>query len=351
MRGIVVLSCLIFSVANAQITVTTADFGSLDDTIRYSETPDVWGLDPTGTGANLTWDFSVMMPVSQRVDTLYGVAETGFANMAVFGNPFDQPHLASWGKVDLSFDAGGVVPVDDAFGFYKKNSGAFEYVGAAANVMGIPIPAGADTIETVYPLPLNYNDQYNGTRYIEISVPSLGYFSQYRTVQSYVEAWGTLITPYGSFQTLKVRKEIDEVDSIYVDSLGFGFNIPRPHVTEYHWLANGKKLPVMIYSDLGIGGATIEYQDSLRSTLGINDDSNSWLQVYPNPVNELMNIEGFAGGETVMLVASDGRLVYNVRNSVLGRFQINTGSLPSGAYHLLVINEGGFISRKVMITR
>ena len=73
----------------------------------------------------------------------------------------------------------------------------------------------------------------------------MGYYGQSGHRVNLVDGWGTLITPFGTFQTLRVISTIDAIDTVYNTSLSAGTNIPRPLKYEFKWLATGKKIPVL----------------------------------------------------------------------------------------------------------
>ncbi len=353
MRPIVALLLVFYSSTHAQVTINDADFGAANDTIRFSEVlTDSWGLSVTDTGTALTWDFSMMFPDYQKIDTLYSVSSTGTLNQIVYNNPFSQSYKASWARKELAIDLGSFIPLEDILGFYKIKPDAFNYVGASVEVYGFAAPAQADTIEMVYPLPLNYHDNYNEKRYVQAEIPDLLYFDQYKVIESYTEGMGTLITPFGTFQALKVRKEIDETDSLFIDTLGFGFSIPQPHVTEYHWLVPGMKLPVMVYTDRGAMGASISYQDSIRDvpTLNIPEKSALKANLYPNPVNNILYLDFSVKPDYFEVYSVSGSFIYR-ENPKMARVQMNTSDLAEGMFIVHAVSGTTRFIRKFIVER
>jgi hypothetical protein len=55
-----------------------------------------------------------------------------------------------------------------------------------------------------------------------------------------VDGWGLLTTPFGSFNTLRVKTIITAHDSLFLDTLGFGFGISVPQQIEYKWIGKGE---------------------------------------------------------------------------------------------------------------
>jgi hypothetical protein len=118
----------------------------------------------------------------------------------------------------------------------------------------------------------------------EISVPDMGYLLSSKFRKNTVDAWGTLSTPFGTFQTLRVKTEIEEYDSLYSDSLGFGIPVTRNY-KEYKWWANGFPEPMLLITEEGMI-VNASYIDSVRSTFLEVPETRSarkCFTVYPNP--------------------------------------------------------------------
>jgi gliding motility-associated-like protein len=87
---------------------------------------------------------------------------------------------------------------------------------------------------------------------------------------------GTLLTPFGTFNALRIKSTLQISDSIYLDTLGFGITIPRQTIVEYKWLGAGKKIPLLevdVTNALLGNGFTVDrvnWQDTLRAPLQIS---------------------------------------------------------------------------------
>ncbi len=83
---------------------------------------------------------------------------------------------------------------------------------------------------------------------------------------------------------------------------------------------------------------------------GISELNNLFLHVYPNPVGNVLQIEtnGLFGKEAQVLIYSmDGKQVFKTGYS--NRMHINTETLPSGMYSLVVFDEKNYVREKVLI--
>ena len=242
---------------SAQIVIQQTDMPIPGDTFRVSMTSTI-PVDFTRTGQDTVWDFSMLEAMVQRVDTFVGATATPPEYWPVF-TPILVTNLAA-PRGNNDFFPG--LPVSQYYIFYKNSSTAFTDVGFAFKVMGVPIPARYDVPDKQYQFPLGTTSSWASISSVSFGIPGMFYFHTYRARSSFVDGWGTLITPFGSYETLRVRSDLDQNDSIYIDSLGFGIGVER-NITEYKWLAIQMGIPVLqINSDGLMVSAT--YQDSVR---------------------------------------------------------------------------------------
>jgi len=62
----------------AQITITNADMPNLNDNILISVNTSLANFHPDSTGANYTWDYSKLIPDSQRYVNFVSAATTPY---------------------------------------------------------------------------------------------------------------------------------------------------------------------------------------------------------------------------------------------------------------------------------
>lgn len=242
--------------ALGQIVVDQTDMPVSGDTLRVSITNVV----PIGfeqTAMDTIWDFTSLQPISQRVDTFVNVTQTPLLYQFIF-TPGIVANLAS--PRNGSFLPG--VAVTDGFTFFHNTASAFSDVGSAFTVEGLPFPARYDIPEKIYAFPMNQGNAWESISTFAINVPELVYFSTQRHRTSFVDGWGELKTPFGTFQTLRVKAIIQEHDSVYIDSLQIGFPFTR-NIIEYKWLAKQKGIPVLTVTQEG-SMVTATYRDIPR---------------------------------------------------------------------------------------
>ncbi len=320
--------------AFSQITITSADMPSAQDTVRISVKTSLAGFDPNQTGAGFTWDFSSLVPDSQRVvdcvrpiNTAYGLYYGFLATYGIYNYSPDQ----------FPFSLIGTPPTN-VYDFYKKNSSFLAIVGQGMTIGGQAIPAIYQPADRVYKFPMNYGDQDTSVSGFGAPIPGFGYYRKEQTRVNEVDGWGTLITPFGTFNTLRVKSTLSIMDSIYLDTLGFGFNIPRQNIIEYKWLANGLDLPVLEidgtedFFGLNFTVDRVNWQDSLWAPIGITFTKQNTCAI----VSEGSLAANVAGGKKPLAYQwSTGDTTTSINN------------LPPGIYTLTVTDYYGQVKQAI----
>ncbi|HTX87756.1 MAG TPA: T9SS type A sorting domain-containing protein, partial [Bacteroidales bacterium] len=151
------------------------------------------------------------------------------------------------------------VPVTHPLTFFHNGSAGYSDVGFAVTMMGIPVPLRYDNPELIYSFPLTTGSTWSSQSSVSIALPGLGAYYTSRQRSGVADGWGTLVTPYGTFQVIRVKSVLEEFDSIYIDSLGTGIPVHRS-ITQYQWLGKGQGVPLLEIDQEG-PGATAYYRD------------------------------------------------------------------------------------------
>jgi hypothetical protein len=278
-----------------QITITNQDLPSAGDTFRVSIGVIDPIIDPVPSGAAFTWDFSMLQYTNQDIDTFVTVGSTGitysfvFADVAFNNNRANQ---ATKGMFNLPPIPLGTITVSDVVAFYYKSTTEYRQSGYGAAINGIGVPIPFTNKDRIFELPMNYGNSHISNSDFQLTIPNLGYYGHDQVRESEVDGWGTLITPYGTFDVLRVKALITPHDSIFADTLGFGFGFDLAQTIEYKWMGAVQGIPLLqINTTLDpFGGETvtsIRYRDSLRTTgIGENPiDIGASVNLFPNPSN------------------------------------------------------------------
>jgi len=294
--------------ATAQISINSTDFPAAGSSFRLSLADTLLALDPEPTGEAFTWDFSFLEPLSQSEENWVTPFETNILYFFLFGTS----NLAQ----EVSVPEIPGLELTDAFNFYQRNSGNFSQTGLAGLFTGIPIVISFEDADRIAAFPLNYGDTDSDASAFEFEVPTIAALREERQRESEVDGWGTLITPFGSFEVLRHKSIVNIRDSLS-GSLG-EFVLARQTI-EYRWLGAGSGMPLLQIDVQEVAGASvisrIAYQDSLRSDeppVGLQNQATSGWSLSPNPTFGNSLLRGQLNSDAVLafqLLDASGRLI------------------------------------------
>lgn len=353
------LSISSISLINAQISLIEADFLTSADTARVSNTVDNT-IDFETTGANSTWDFSYLTANSQKLIQPQDVSTGGFLVDLQFGGGAGKWQADFFRSLELPLDqAGQLLPVNiqDSYRFIQTNEDSISYVGIGLKIEDNIIGFRSDTIEKAYDFPIEYQDAYSSVGHTVADFNPFfdGIFIQNRQRVSEVDGHGTLMTPFGTFNVLRMHHQIDELDSLFINLQGFEqwipLDLPRTHI--YEWWAKDQMVPVMQITTQEINGdetvSSIEYRDEY---LGLDASLSEFeldFSIYPNPANEVMNINAKSPLNKVLVFDNKGTLVYEENSIDELETAVNTSHFKSGAYIIQVHAQGQVVRKKIII--
>ena len=336
----------------SQITINQGDMPQVGDTIRLSKTFDIGTINYTQTGNDYTWDFSSLFPLTQSVDTFVSVQETPWVYKIVF---FLSSNLA---KPSQDFDLIPGFQVTDVYEFYKNSSSDFRLVGNGITLNSIPIPNKFEEPDIIFRFPLYAGNIDSSFSTHEFDIPGIGYLGGWKKRVNHADGWGTLITPYGTFETIRVKSDIIQYDSIFIDSLGIGFPVLWDY-TEYKWLGNDFGLPLCTVSDDGII-SDVTYIDSVRSLFtGVVTKNivDSKISIYPNPVKDKINVEVVVNNPDeieILLKSITGETIQQLYKGKQTEkvfkqtFSIDSDKLSKGIYFLKIKTNEKIYARKII---
>lgn len=353
--------------AQTAITITASDMPNANDTVHVSVVnPNdfITVPSPTSTGASYTWDYSSLSPDVQQ--------DEAFDSPLNFTSPYNflfNPFNTSYGRNNYEFAS---IPLPNAdisaaYDFFKESSSQLKQIGAGYIINNMPIPFLYSEDDIIYEFPMTFSSTSTCNYKYGLDIPNTGYYGQSGTRTNVVDGWGTLTTPFGNFQTIRLKSTVAAVDTVYNNSLAFGANIPRPLKHEYKWLANGMKIPVLKIETTVINGnetiSNVRYMDSTRSDVpqvGIAENTTIRFKssVYPNPcVNEFTVTYQLQRTIEVKMVLTDviGKTVsaLTVEGKTPGKHKetILTTDLIPGIYFLTLQADSYQEIQKVVITK
>lgn len=274
----------------AQITISNNDMPSVNDIYHISITTNLQGNDPALSGTNYLWDYSLLQSTTQRSDTFVSVTSTPFAYQFFFNNIVLYPnHKADYAIKGQNFNF-QVVSFNNVFDFYKNSISQYANVGFGANINGIPSSTRRIPVDVQYVFPLNYNNTNTSNSEFLVTIPTVGDYGQSQERIDTIDGWGSVITPFGTFNCLRIKSILNITDTLYTSQFGMGLSFPRPQQIEYKWIATGSGVPVLKITTT-VGGSQVEYQDNLL--VGIEEIKSNPINfsLFPNPAKEYVILD------------------------------------------------------------
>lgn len=258
---------LISSISFAQISIVSSDMPRQNDTMRFSvAATGITANQAAKTGIDTIWDFSNLRASSQDVEKFFAPSATPYALQ------FGIINAATYGiKDDALNQLGGLgggagFSLENVYAFYRNSTAASVLVGRGITVSNIPLALNLNPRDTIFKFPLNFRDI--DTTYFSGSttIPSLGGISQQGRRINVVDGWGTIKTPYGEFNCIRIKTTITETDTITIATIKLP--IPNNRII-YTWYSKNQRYPILeITQTTGLAGAlTIKYKDFFRPEL------------------------------------------------------------------------------------
>lgn len=252
--------------AIAQITIRDSDMPQNGDSLRYS----VAFLDTAvllnyqTPGANQIWRFDSLQSIRQEVRR--------------FVNSNQTPYNAVQNRIsEKLLDTLAIGPINfyDVYDFYQNNPSDFSNTHRGLSVptgLSWPLPTSLKLSPTfsdkdeIYQFPLNYLDRDSSTFAFTFGNTALGvYYASNGYRINEVDAWGSLITPYDTFNCIRVVTDLVRFDSVSVAGTAFGIST---HTRQYKWLTPQLGIPAMEVDGIVLGNLFIPtnviYRDSAR---------------------------------------------------------------------------------------
>lgn len=337
----------IHSLNYAQIQLNSTDFATGGDTVRISQANDN-SYDYSSTGAAYTWDFSSLIPTSQLVkDYRSLVGAPAFINF-VFGtfapvNYQSNYYIESTAIPVAQLSSFLPVTIDNIFQFTKISTSAVSSTGFSMVVNGNDLPFKSDTIEKRFLLPLDYGNSNFSRGYTKVDFnPTFdAIWIQHRTRTTEVDGYGVLTTPFGVFNTLRVKHDITEIDSLYtilpfVGATWIPLPIPLSH--EYEWWANNEKFPILKFITNIVGGnevvTGIEYRDVNRNLDAGLSELRMDLFMFPNPVMNELTVNCSEIIEAICIFDANGAKVFDKNGINESQISIDVTKFKTGSYQI-----------------
>lgn len=344
------------AMAQTPITLTRADFpkptanSPLPDSVLYTTANGANTTAETINGVSQSWS-EAGLTGSTAYQSFVPMSATPLVfQLAFLSCDYAQP-LVNGGTFGSGTTGGSL---SDAYEYYDYSNSKLQIKGFGANItisgVAAPLPALYSSPDVIYVFPITYGNKDSSNSSFNISLPltlpaplnnvTVTVKRTQKRVNE-VDSWGSISTPAGTFDVLRVVSNIDRVDSFKTSF----FDIGTPtNPIEYKWLAAGKKIPVLQINGNNVAGTFTKTTTTFWGAGAIpqatsNEISNlNTLLAYPNPVIENATITfslKIASTVDVEVVSITGEKVANFHfNKQAGTFSemLPLQTLKSGNY-------------------
>jgi hypothetical protein len=266
--------------------------------------------------------------------------------------------IAFYGKANLvspreNMNMGGV-SISNSFNFFQKSTNDFRLVGYGGETSGTPIPVVFDNPDIIYRFPMSYGNIDSSYSSWNINVPGTGYLAEELYRNNEVDGWGTIKTPYGQFNCIRLKSTVFQEDSVFLSNTGFGIKLPQ-YYTVYTWIAKNMKFPIMTATvpQNIVGQVNISYMDSIRQFVSNNPSTaiyDNTLKIYPNPANTDVRIDfNTKGNYTISIISSSGKSVYSKQFINKSSVNIATDKFARGLYFVQITGSNNNLVRKLIL--
>ncbi|MBA4304503.1 MAG: hypothetical protein C0424_09795 [Sphingobacteriaceae bacterium] len=345
LRTLLCVLGLVFSQLHAQPVFNRADMPVAGDSARVmnAAAPSNLTARLNVVGAQKRWDFSDLQPSQSELVYFRGATETPYF-FFILANAYGTKVADSINLLLLS--------LQNVYDFYNTTNARFAAVGRGVTVQGFPLPAQYTDADEVYFLPLQFGRRDTSTFAYGLNIPGTGGYNSRGGRLTEVDAWGELVTPFGTYQTLRVKSTLRIIDSISFN--GFNLALPLRTEIEYKWLTKGEKVPVLQIRGNSLFGlftpTTVQYRYNLpRIVPPISVPVNPGeVVLYPNPTRELIFIavSSLDRLEHIQVFDEQGRVLYDEPGS---KSFIDVRDLRAGVYHMRLQGQYGIYHKKFVV--
>lgn len=338
------------SVLVAQPTLQNNVFPSTGQAITTAEASDSNAVSEGASGANITWNFSVLQAASGTVST------TNFQSPA--GTPFE-PLFPTANLCGVVFDT------ENLYTYLQKSSSELKFLGIGSADFSITL----SNPQTVLKAPMAFNGSFSDTYWGTIDA-GLFAITTYGESESTYDAYGTLIMPTTTYtNAIRVKTE-----STTRDTFDFGgglLNITVLNTTTYSWfkadvpwsivdISYSEGESISVIPGLPPSTEIIDLSKSISFTSGFSTgvvevptlDGISLAFRGANPVADVLalDIETATAGETLQLqvFSRNGQLVSTqniTTNGATLSVDVNVTDCRPGLYYVSLTDGAARLSK------
>ncbi|MFZ4740434.1 MAG: T9SS type A sorting domain-containing protein [Bacteroidales bacterium] len=322
---------------NAQITITQSDMPSVNMTFTEVIDTNCTNINIGSSGTNQTWNLSNIGNSYQETSTWL--------------NPSSRPGAASFPTATHA-----VVTPGGQDSYVRISATSVDMLGINGD-FGAPLGVQSGVFSPAmkyFQLPTNYQTTFNGTSSFEIKIAYTGIplVDSVRTNYSVnysclVDGWGNLTTPaFSNVPSLRQKNTSINTIGIFVHNTftnsWTSYSTQKDTTINYMWLSNLKKF-TLANVETDWNGNVLQATYLMSSgVVGINENNlgDNKIEVFPNPANNFINLNGCIKNSVALIFDSNGKLLYN-QLLKSNQNRINTTDYSDGIYFYQIVDING----------
>lgn len=345
-RKLLLTLFLITSASNfAQITINASDIIGFGEFVeRTTDTLPAIAHGPSGV--NQTWNFGTLLNAHTTESFGFGAA--------------------AWYAGDSEFPDANLAlndPASNSTVFFRKTIDALDVMGVYGDLFGTGNDEALvfDPFDRLISFPSTYQTEFFNTYNTDLTLDGTAFgvdsvvANSTTDKTSNFDAWGTLTTPFGTFDV--IRQYVYESSTTEINAYAFGisvFNETQEEETHtyYFWTDNSSvRYAVLEYTyDPITDVVTQAIWQSAAPVLSLEEEGLpvSSLNVFPNPTSEALTIEvDGLGTHNFEIVDGVGRTVLygNIEGNITA---ISVAAMENGIYTVRLTND---ITNQVTVQR
>lgn len=327
----------------AQVTITQDDMPQLGTSYYTVQAPIFDQGDPESlAGPDFFWDYNDLGIAATDSVAYASVSEVPLQYQLIFNNPFSNSYANRALAID-GFGAGGMeVPLEDAHQFFLVDDDGFYDCGYAATFNELPLFGERNPTDRIFVLPLTYGMPADTSEsFFEVDIPTMANVKSYQTRTNTLDAWGTVVTPSGSYEALRVRSVVNGVDSITIEAFGLEQVVVRPETVEYRWVSPEMGVPVLQINTTEGEVSEIRYRLEEEEVGLATKTERIDVSLYPNPAADVAHIDLPANFSltSIYLFDTSGKQVSGNFSISENQVKINAAAIPNGLYRAVLLGE------------
>lgn len=320
---------LVGCAATAQITITQSDLAPIYAQV-YQAQDTMPVVNEGAAGANQTYNLSALN--QHTTDSM------------IFTLPQFTPYGMNFSNCNFATNMNSGM----AFQYFNNQPNELAVVGQAVDPFGsgvVSLPFSNSEVLATFPATYNtaFTDVAKGYTQFYFGIdPGIGFVIDsvriHTTVNksSLVDGWGSVTTPFGTYNCIRqnvMRTQVDTLDVFILGQWVPEFFIQSDSARTFTFWANGLGFPLAdltVAQDLGTVTRASWMPVAVQQGVGIAEQSATPLQFYPNPANDFIYVTAAQNTTVVEITDINGRVVhsqqYNPWNNAISTSQLSNGT-------------------------